>query len=95
MTTILTLSASPAVNIGSGLVGLPCSAHGLAAGTPFNLQGTAHYDGTYLVETGSSTNQIAISATYTAETFVGTELVIPLPQDQWRPQWLLTINVRT
>ena len=91
----LLLTAAAATNEGGGLVGFACTAHRLPVGTAFNLQGTDNYDGTYLVDAASTVNKIVVAATFVAETFAGTELVIPLPQNEWAPVWLLTINVRT
>jgi hypothetical protein len=67
------LSASAAVNVGTGVVGIPCASHGFATGEYVVIDGTANYDGTYAVLASSTTNQINITATYAAETFAITD----------------------
>jgi hypothetical protein len=58
-----------AVNVGGGVVGLPCTAHGFTAGWTIEVAGTTNYDGSYVVQDTSTVNQIHILATYMAETF--------------------------
>lgn len=70
------LDASPAVDKGSGEVGIFITAHGFSVGQKVILSGTTNYDGTHTVLAGSTTNEIVIEATYVAETFVGTESVL-------------------
>jgi hypothetical protein len=41
----------------------------MADGDSIKIEGTANYDGTYAVETGSTTSEIIITGTYVAETF--------------------------
>lgn len=67
------LSAGPAVDVGGGVTGIPCTAHGFAAGEYVVIDGTTNYDGTYAVLATSSTNQINITATYAAETVATTQ----------------------
>lgn len=62
-----------AVNVGGGVVGLPCAGHGFQSGYEVVIAGTDNYDGTYRVLSTSTANQINIIATYMTETFVGTE----------------------
>jgi len=69
------LSIGPAVNKGNGKVGLPCAAHGLRAGAPVIIAGSTNYDGAYVLQVGTSTDQLVITKTYTAETFAGDETV--------------------
>ncbi|MBU1040141.1 MAG: hypothetical protein KKF77_03455 [Proteobacteria bacterium] len=71
----LLLNAAAAVNKGGGKVGLPCTAHGLASGAPVVIVGSTNYDGAYLLDRTTSTNELVIAATYTAETFAGDETV--------------------
>lgn len=70
-----TIDAAAAVDKGSGLVGIPATAHGLSTGQKIVLSGTTNYDGTYELDATSSTNEMVITATYAAETFGGTEAV--------------------
>lgn len=72
---LLTLDTGDAVNIGGGKVGLPCAGHGLPCGAEVTLSGTVAYDGTHTLVRGTSTSQLVITASYTAETFVGNETV--------------------
>lgn len=71
----VTLDGGDAVDNGDGTVGLPSSGHGLAVGAEVSIAGTISYDGTYIVKRGTSVDELVIEATYSAETFVGTETV--------------------
>lgn len=62
------LGNGAAVDKGSGKVGLPCPGHGLAAGAPVIIEGTTHYDGAYVLQRETSTDEIVVLATYAAET---------------------------
>jgi len=62
------LSAS-AVNVGGGIVGLPCTGHGFVTGMEVLISGTTNYDGTYRVLSSTTENQLQIVAVYVAETF--------------------------
>lgn len=64
-----------AVNKGGGLVGLPLTSHGIAVGKYVMIQETKEYDGVYVLDASTSTDEIVITATYVAETFVGMENV--------------------
>jgi hypothetical protein len=68
--------AAAAVNKGGGLVGIPITGHGFSDGQIVVLSGTSNYDGTYAIDSTSSTNEIVIDATYAAETFTGSEDVL-------------------
>jgi hypothetical protein len=59
----------PAVDRGSGKVGLPCSNHGLTTNQNISVFGTSGYDGIYTIDADTSTNQIVISVSYAVETF--------------------------
>lgn len=69
-----------AVDLGSGLVGLPIKGgvHALHAGESVRVSGTASYDGDYLLQPGGRDGLLAITAAYVAETFDGSELAVPL-----------------
>ena len=67
------LSAAPAVSVGGGIVGIPCTAHGFKSGDTIILSGTTNYDGTYTVGGTTTTNQIDITAAFVAETFAITD----------------------
>jgi phage-related protein len=69
------LTAGPAVDKGSGKVGIPVSTHGYSTGDQVLLEGTTNYDGLHTVDATSSTNEIVFTATYTAETFSVTDTV--------------------
>lgn len=70
------INAAAAVDSGGGKVGIPITSHGFSTGQKIILSGTTNYDGTYAVDTDSSTNEVVIVATYVAETFTGIEEVI-------------------
>jgi hypothetical protein len=74
-----TLDAGPAVDKGGGLVGLPITGHAFLVGQVVTIAGTDHYDGAYAI-VSQTANEIVITATYTAETFAGTETVVFGPQ---------------
>jgi hypothetical protein len=65
-----------AVDKGGGKVGIPITGHGFSTGQKIILSGTTNYDGTHLVDTDSTTNEVVIVDTYNAETFAGTEDVL-------------------
>lgn len=69
------LDVGPAVNVGGGVVGIPCTGHGFATGDHIVLTGTTNYDGDYTVLASSTADQINITATYSAETFAATDYV--------------------
>jgi len=62
-------SGGVARDAGSGKVGLPAVAHGFEIGDTVYVGGTTHYDGSYTVATGTSTDELVVVATYEAETF--------------------------
>jgi hypothetical protein len=68
-------TSGPAVDKGGGLVGIPVAGHGYADYTRIIIADTTYYDGPHEVHTSTTTNEIVITATYSAETFVGTEEV--------------------
>jgi len=72
------LDAAAAVDKGGGLVGLPATAHGLAAGTKIVLAGTVNYDGVYTMDAATTADEIVIAATYAAEGFTGAETATAL-----------------
>jgi len=67
------LAIGPAVNVGGGVVGMPCTAHGYVTGDPIVITGTTNYDGSYTVLSTTTTDQINITAAYVAETFAATD----------------------
>jgi len=71
-----TIDAAAAVDKTGGYTGIPITGHGFSTGQKIILSGTTNYDGTYEVEAASSTNEVVILATYSAETFGGTEAVV-------------------
>lgn len=73
-----TIDNAAAVDKGGGLVGIPVTAHGLSAGDSIAIDDTTNYDGWYLI-VSQTTNEIVITATYSAETFAGTETLHEAP----------------
>jgi hypothetical protein len=56
-------------SIGSGLVGIPCTGHGLLPGMQVLLQGTQHQDGSYVLDPSTTANQLVVPmAAFNAET---------------------------
>jgi len=69
------LDNAAAVNVGGGIVGIPCTGHGYSEDDVVLLNGTTNYDGVYTVLADGGDDQINITATYAAETFDGDETV--------------------
>jgi hypothetical protein len=65
----VSLDASAAVNKGSGKVGLPSTSHGLSPSDNIRVYGTVNYNGNYVVDADTTTNEIVVVKTYVAETF--------------------------
>lgn len=57
-----------AVNVGSGVVGLPSMNHGFKAGAQIHVSGTSHYNGSSLVKESSTAHEIHIEGTFQVET---------------------------
>ena len=57
------------VQKGSGRVGFPATGHGLVSGDYFRIYGTAHYNGSYTALPATTTTEIVVETSYTAETF--------------------------
>jgi len=74
-TKAITIGGS-AVDVGGGVVGIPCVGHGYVAGEWLSLTSTVNYNGEYIVQEGTTTNQINILATYAAETFASGDTVV-------------------
>ncbi len=74
--TILTLDADGvAVNVGGGIVGLPCTGHPFKSGDILYITGTTNYGGAQTLTSGTTANELQFTDTYVAETFDGTEVV--------------------
>jgi len=56
-----------AVNVGSGVVGLPSTNHGFLPGAFITITGTTNYNGTHLVQASSTANQIDILTAFAPE----------------------------
>jgi hypothetical protein len=69
-----TLDNAAAVDKVGDFVGLPISGHAFVAGETVVIDGTTHYDGTFVIYS-KTTNEIVIPSLYVAETFAGTETV--------------------
>jgi hypothetical protein len=80
--TSYTLDNAAAVDKGSGLVGIPITAHTFSANDTTTIAGTTNYDGTYTI-VSETANEIVITATYVSETFAGTETA------SWSRGWLV------
>lgn len=78
--TTLTLDSGDARYVGgsgsTAVVALPCNGHPFKAGQVIRIDGTSHYDGAYTLASGTSDDELYITASYLAETFDGTETVI-------------------
>lgn len=70
----VTIDNATAVDKGGGLVGIPITAHPFQQGDTITIDGTTGYDGEEDI-VSQTTNEIVITATYTGETFAGTETV--------------------
>lgn len=71
-----TIDNAAAVDKGSGLVGIPITAHGFNdAGKLVFFDGTTNYDGTHIIQSQTA-DEITISVPYVAETFGGAETVV-------------------
>lgn len=61
--------AAAVTDKGGGLVGIPCTGHGFVQDAQISILGSANYDGTYKVESGSTADELIINAgAYTGET---------------------------
>lgn len=67
------LDAQPAVDLGGGDVGIPMTGHPYAVGDTVKISNTTNYNNSYVLQAGTTANQLAITATYNAETFNGDE----------------------
>jgi uncharacterized phage protein gp47/JayE len=72
------LDAAPVTDEGGGLVGLPATGHGFAAGTRIVVSGSVNYDGIHTVDPASSADSIVVTAAYLAETLTGAETAVAL-----------------
>lgn len=70
-----TLDATAADPKGGGLVGIPLTAHGFAAGDYVTIGGTIYYNGEYRI-VSVTTDEFVIKATYIAETFEATDTAV-------------------
>ena len=72
-----TLDANAAVDNGDGTVGIPVTGHWYHEGESVVISGSVAYDGTYTLPDQSLGGEdvVVITATYTAETFTGTETI--------------------
>lgn len=77
--TVQTLNAAAASDAGGGLVAIAITGHGYAVGERLGIAGTTNYDGHHYVVAVPDVNTIHITATFSAETFAGTEEVWKAP----------------
>lgn len=70
-----TVDATAVVDNGDGTVEVPLTAHGLTDSDIIYISGTANYDGLYALGSQANTDSITITATYVAETLIGSETV--------------------
>lgn len=60
---------------GGGLVGIPCTAHGLVAGDYIRIEGSQNYNDEFTVHADTTANEIVITHDQDAETFTGNEII--------------------
>ena len=70
--TPVSLDADVAVDKGGGLVGIPITGHDFVAGEYVKIQDSINYDVESLIDSKTA-DEVVITATYVAETFLGTE----------------------
>ena len=72
-----TLDAAGAVDLGGGAVGIPVTGHWFFSGNAVVISGTINYNGTYTLpaQTLGGADVVVINHAYTAETFVGSEVI--------------------
>lgn len=58
-------AAGRATDAGTGLSGLPATAHGLLAGDSVTIAGTDHFDGTHILNAATTENILVIPVAYT------------------------------
>ena len=64
-----TIDSALAVNLGNGIVGIPSTDHQIPIGSKIEISGTVNYDGEYILHSLTTTNRLAIVATYKLEFF--------------------------
>ena len=64
-----------AVNLGNGLVGLPCENNPFVQDCAVTIAGSQNYDGTYRLKAGTSADQMVIPAVFVAETLGGVSVL--------------------
>ena len=82
-------ASSTPLNLGSGLVGIPATAHGFSAGEDIVIQGTANYDGAWNVNSATTTDTLVIETIYNLETFVGATItsgLVDIPIKEGTPK---------
>jgi len=67
--------AAAAVDKTAGKVGIPCTGHEQVAGDSIRLERTQNYNGAFVLQAGTTANELVITATYAAETFTGEEFI--------------------
>ncbi len=72
--------AGVAEDLGSGRVALPVAGLGVAlnAGESVIISGGTVYDGTYVLQSGTSSRKLVIAAAFVEETFTGTSCALPI-----------------
>ena len=68
-------NAAVAVDKGAGKVGIPCEAHNQVAGDSIRLERTISYNGAFVLDAGTTVDELVIVTTYVAETFTGEEFI--------------------
>jgi hypothetical protein len=71
--------AGAAVNVGGGVVGLPSVNHGVLPGAQITVTGTTNYNAVYLVQPGTTPNEIHVLAAFTAETLAAPAKATQVP----------------
>ncbi len=68
-------NAGAAVDKGGGLVGIPCTAHGLTSTDDIRFERTLNFNNVYAVHADTTDDEIVIEVSYTAEVFTGEEFI--------------------
>ena len=68
-------AANIVINIGSGLVGINVTSHGLHVGDTIRIENTINYDAEHILKTGTTINMLVFTAPYIVEIFSGEEFI--------------------
>lgn len=71
----LSPNVAAAVDKSDGKVGIPCTGHGKSSGDSIRIERSINYNSDYMLETGTTVDELVITATFAAETFTGNEFI--------------------